>query len=85
VLSSSSSSSSLSTTYSDLKQVRILFQNEFSKDCFIVLPLSTSGISSFLKVLPVSAYLFYLHFLSLIFSFYLSLNNVDWKAVPTQD
>lgn len=50
-----------------------------------MLPLSIFGTFSILKVHPVYAYLFYLHFSLLLFSFYLPFNNVLWKAVPTQD
>jgi hypothetical protein len=72
-------------TYSSLQQVRILFQNEFCKDCCLVLPLSISSTFSFPKVHPVAAYLFFLHFPSLLLSFYISFNNVLCKSVPTRD
>jgi hypothetical protein len=34
-------------SYSVLRQVDSLFQSEFSKECYLVLPLSVSGIFSF--------------------------------------
>jgi hypothetical protein len=71
-------------TYSGSQQFCILFQNEFNKDCCLVLPLSISCTFYFPKFHPVAAYLFFLRFPSLLFSFYISFNNALCKWVPTQ-
>jgi len=60
------------------RHVHSLFQSEFSRQCYLVLPLSDSSIflsSSCLRLLPRLP----------ISTLYLSSNNVLEKAVSTQD
>ena len=49
-----------------LRQVRSLFQSEYSKKCDVVLPLLTSNILSFPQGHQVAAYVFFLLFPSLL-------------------
>jgi len=52
---------------SALRELHILFQNEFSRQCHIVLSLSNYSIFSKPKGHPVAAYVFFLVFPSLLF------------------
>jgi hypothetical protein len=53
-------------TQTVLRQVRSLFQSEFSTGCDLVLPLSTSSILYFPEGYPVAAYAFFLVFPSFL-------------------
>jgi hypothetical protein len=58
-------------------RVHSFFQRELSTQCDILLPLSIFSTLSFLKVIPVTAYVFF--FVFPYPSLYLSFNSVFWK------